>query len=448
MKTFFSACRPHLLLASLLVGPFCLSASTQNQTRPLPPEAYKLISVSMTGSRRFTSEQVAAASGLPVGTIAHEEDFKKAARQLGESGAFSAIAFTYSYTSAGTRLEFQVTDADKFIPARFADFVWFTDDELRQKVHERVALFHGELPASGRLADQVSDVLQALLVENGIPGHVEYLRHADKTGESVEYNVSGVSIRIHHADFPGARAAELPLLETAGERLVDREYSREYMANFVEHTLLPIYYENGYLKASCAPAQPGVVKPASFELDLNQRPRTYVDVTFAVNPGIQYKLAKWQWLDNKAFSTETLQPMIRAKPGQPANTVQLQDDLRSIQELYGTRGYIAATIQANAQFDNSAGTVAYLLEVKEGPVYHMGELEFRGLDNSLEARLRAAWTLRPGDVYDSSYLRQYLPLAQRLLPARLDWEVTTHVTALAHNQTVDVDLQYVAKAPR
>ena len=146
----------------------------------MPPSAYKLIAVKVTGSKRFTPEEIATASGLPVGTIAHEEDFKKAARQLGETGAFGSIAYTFSYSSAGTKLEFQVTDADKFVPARFTDFVWFTDEELHRKVHERVPLFKGELPTNGRLPDQVSDVLQALLVENGIPGLVEYLRTTGK----------------------------------------------------------------------------------------------------------------------------------------------------------------------------------------------------------------------------------------------------------------------------
>jgi outer membrane protein assembly factor BamA len=88
------------------------------------------------------------------------------------------------------------------------------------------------------------------------------------------------------------------------------------------------------------------------------------------------------------------------------------------------------------------------LAVDEGPVYHMGELEFRGIDNNLTARLRAAWKLRPGDVYDASYLKQFLPQARKLLPANLDWEVTPHVTALVRDKTVDVDLQYTAKAPR
>jgi outer membrane protein assembly factor BamA len=88
------------------------------------------------------------------------------------------------------------------------------------------------------------------------------------------------------------------------------------------------------------------------------------------------------------------------------------------------------------------------LEVKEGPVYHMGELEFRGLDNSLMAKLRAAWKIRQGEVYDSTYLSEYLPAAQKLLPSNLDWDVTPHVTANIRDKSVDVDLIYSVKAPK
>jgi len=76
----------------------------------------------------------------------------------------------------------------------------------------------------------------------------------------------------------------------------------------------------------------------------------------------------------------------------------------------------------------------------------MGELEFRGIDNNLRARLRASWKIRPGDVYDSTYLKQFLPQARKLLPANLDWDVEPHVTAITRDKTVDVDLQYTAKA--
>ncbi len=454
------------LLSSLLIFllvPLCPKARAQGSknTAPLPDSAYKLISVEVTGSQRFTSADVAAASGLPVGTVAHEEDFKKAARQLGESGAFSDISYKFSYSAAGTKLEFQVTDADKFVPARFSDFVWFTDDELRQKVHQRVPLFNGDLPVSGRLPDEVSDVLQAMLVERGIPGIVEFARNAPSAPrtandqpesaeqvQSIDYNVTGVSIRIHRAEFPGAGAAELPLLQAAAERLTGREYSRAYMSSFVERSVLPIFREHGYLKATCGVAQPKVVTVATSEPSEHTQPPTYVEVTFPVTPGIAYKLTGVEWSGNKEFSSDALQPLLHAKLGQPADTMRLDDDLRAVQELYGSRGYVTTAIKANAAFDDAAGTVAYHLEVTEGAVYRMGELEFRGIDNNLTARLRAAWKLRPGDVYDASYLKDYLPLARKLLPPNLDWEVSTHVTAISRDRTVDVDLQYVAKAPQ
>src|ERR1700723_543887 len=116
MKTFLSRSRgliPSLqwvLYVSLrsrdmgVVLVVCIAAAAaQTQpppTKPMPASAYKLISVKVTGSKRFTTEDVAAASGLPMGTVAHEDDFKKAARQLGESGAFGSIAFTFSSSPA------------------------------------------------------------------------------------------------------------------------------------------------------------------------------------------------------------------------------------------------------------------------------------------------------------------------------------------------------------
>jgi len=440
-----------LLLAILTFGASVpAQAAPQASSRSIAASAYKLISVSVAGSKRFTSEQVAAASGLPIGTVAHEEDFKKAARQLGESGAFSSISYTFTYSSAGTRLEFQVTDAEKFVPARFADFVWFTDDELLSQLHRRIPLFSGELPLNGRLPDQVSDVLQAMLVEIAVPGIVESTRSTGKSGklESVDYNVTGVSIRIHHAEFPGAGPAELSELQAAAEKIYGREYSRDYMDSFVAHTIQSIFHKDGYLKAVCAGARPKVVKVPTQESPDSRQPPTFVDVTFPVSPGIQYKLSGWEWSGNQAVSTPELQPLIHAKVGQAANTVQLEDDLRAVQKLYGTRGYILAGVKVNAQFDDSAGTVAYQLAVSEDSQFHMGELEFRGIDNNLTARLRAAWTLRPGDIYDASYLEQFLPQASKLLPPTLDWEASTHVTALSGEKTVDVDIQYTAKDTR
>ncbi len=439
-----------LLLAILLATSLPAFPQTQKPLSQMPSSARQLMAVKVIGSKRFSEQQIAAASGLQIGEPVEDDDFKKAARRLGDMGVFTDIAYSYSYSSAGTKLEFHVTDADKFVPVRFEDFVWFSDEELLRRIKEHAPLFNGELPLSGRLPDEISDVLQAMLVERAIPGHVEYVRAGKSDGpiDSIVYSVADVPIQIRNVEFTGAAESDIPALKAASRRVFDREYSRSILHSLVEHQLLPVYYSRGYLKATFAEPQPIVVKQPSQQSDDTIRNLTIVDVRFPVTPGEQYKLKAIEWSGNQEIATDTLRKMVRADVGQPANTMRIHDNLNEVQKLYGSRGYVTASIKADAVFDDPAATVVLRLEVKEGSIYHMGDLEFRGLDNSLTAKLRNAWKLRQGDVYDATYLSEYLPAAQKLLPSNFDWDVSSHVTANQREKTVDVDLIYSVKAPK
>jgi outer membrane protein assembly factor BamA len=426
------------------------AASAQNAPPPMSAAARQLVAIKVIGSKRFPEAAIAAATGLQMGAAVDDNEFKRAARRLGDMGVFTEIAYTFSYSSAGTKLELHVTDADKFVPAHFEDFVWFSDAELRQRLQQYSPLFDGQLPAQGRLADQVSDVLQAMLVENSVPGHVEYQRtgKADGPVDAIVYRVTDVLIRVRKIEFTGVGAAEVSALEEAAERLSSHEYSRSSLNLFAQRQLLPVFQERGYLKAAFGEPQPKVVKQPATENEDGPRNQTIVDVVFAVTPGEQYKLKTLEWAGNKEFPVETMQKMVRAEPGQPANTVRLADNLKDIQKLYGSHGFVTAAIRADAQYDDAAGTVVIHLEVNEGFAYHMGDLEFRGLDNGLMTKLRGIWKLQRGDVYDSTYVSEYLPAAQKLLPPTLDWEVAPHVTANIRDKSVDVDLIYSVKAPK
>jgi outer membrane protein insertion porin family len=416
----------------------------------MPASARQLIAVKVSGSKRFSEQDIVAATGLQMGTPVNDDDFKRAARRLGDTGVFTDISYSYSYSSVGTKLDFHVVDADKFVPVRFEDFVWFSDADLLRRIKEHAPLFDGELPLSGRLPEEVSDVLQAMLVERSIPGHVEYERvgNSDAPVRAILYRVADVLIQIRNVEFMGEGEAELPALTAASKRVFEREYSRTVLHSLVEKQLLPVYRSRGYLKASFGEPQPKVVKQPSAATDEGPRNLTVVDVQFPVTPGQQYKLKSLQWSGNEAISTDTLAKMVRVEPGQAANMVRLEDSLAQVQKLYGSKGYVTASITPQPSFDEMAGAVAITLEVKEGPVFHMGDLEFRGLDNGLTAKLRNAWKIRPGEIYNSTYLSEYLPAAQRLLPSALDWEVAPHVTANVRDKTVDVDLIYTAKAPK
>ena len=267
-------------------------SSSQNGQAQISNSARQLIAIKVTGSKRYPEAAIAAATGLQLGTAVDDDDFKKAARRLGDTGVFTDIGYKFSYSSAGTKLELQVTDAPKFVPARFEDFVWFSDDELLRRIKEYDPLFDGELPLSGKLPDHVSDVLQAMLVERGIAGNVEYLRFAKQDGpiEAILYKVSDVLIQVRNMEFVGAAEAEVPALKAAAKRLPDNEYSRTRLNLLVQKQLLPVYYARGFLKAAFGEPQPKVVKEPNTQTEEGPRNQTLVDVTFAVTPGLQYKV--------------------------------------------------------------------------------------------------------------------------------------------------------------
>jgi outer membrane protein assembly factor BamA len=398
--------------------------------------SWKLLSIKVTGNQRSSPEEITAASGLQVGQMVSEDDFKNATERLGDTGMFGNVGYAFQYSAAGVKLELQLTDTPQLVPARFDNLVWFSDQELLEKLQARVPLFHGQLPVAGGLADQVSDALQALLIEHNVQGQADYIREAalNKPIEAIVFTVKAHDIYIRDVNFPGASAAELPALQTAARPMQGQEYERSAMQVNARLSFLPVYLQRGYLKASFGEAEPKIVQDGAQE--------TTVDVAIPVNPGEQYKLTGIEWSGNSTFPAEQLQSLVHLQTGQPANAVQLDEDLRQVKKLYGTRGRMAAVLRPVPQMDDPRSEVQYQIQVSEGDVYHMGELEIRGLDRRLTDLMNVRWKLQPGDVYDSSYITTFLKETARDLPGDVRWATTIHETPDDKAKTVDVNLTF------
>ena len=392
----------------------------------------------ITGSDHYTPEEITEAARLKIGATFTNDDFKTATERLGASGVFSDVAYTYQYSSEGTRLTFQLTETDKLVPVRFDNIVWYSDDELLAELRQRVPLFRGRLAVGGNLPDRVSDALQALMVERGVSGKVDYLRAGTENGpiEAIVYSIKGPDIRIRKIEFEGASPAEIDALRAAASRLEGADYLRSGLGVQEDKILLPVYLERGFLKSSFGTPQAKVVEGTSNP--------TLVDVTVSVVPGKQYKVSAVEFSGERVFPEERLRALIHLKPGEPANAVQLQDDFGSIQKLYGTKGYMAAGVEATPQFDES--TVRYLLEVREGEVFKMGELTIEGLDKQTTARLEEDWKLRGGDPYDSSYPHRFLTETTGELKGMGSWNETIHETVDDKDRIVDVTIRYDPKS--
>ena len=150
-----------LLLLSMSPS-WAQSPSSGKSFDHLPASDRQLISVKVAGTKRYADDAVLAASGLQLGTTVTEDDFKKAARRLGDLGVFSDIAYSYSYSSAGTKLALQVTDVDKFVPVRFEDFVWFSDHELLQRI--RIGIAEGRAEPRVHMVSAIETIVHLVLV--------------------------------------------------------------------------------------------------------------------------------------------------------------------------------------------------------------------------------------------------------------------------------------------
>ncbi|HSS99548.1 MAG TPA: POTRA domain-containing protein [Terriglobales bacterium] len=431
-----------LLLVALSI---CISATGQKKpvTRRAPAASddlmWKLVSVKITGSQRYTNEEILASTGLQIGKPVNEDDFKKATEQLGQTGLFTNASYSYSYSSEGAKLDLQLTDDDQLVPAKFDNFVWLSNKELLEKLRERVPLFKGLLPLGGDMADEVSNALQALTIEQKVQGKADYIRFGKNNGpiESFLYTIGSYNVRVQSMTFTDA-GAELPLLQEAAKRLVHSDYTHTVIENEERLGFQPIYLQRGHLKASFEETQVKIARQTDEETD--------VDVTIAVTPGLQYKLTDVSWVGNSAFPAAQLEKLILIKAGEPANAVELQKDLSLVARLYGTKGYMAPMITPSAVMDDSASTVHYDIHVQEGDVYKMGELEIRGMDERTKKRLVFDWKLEEGQVYDSSYVPRFLLESTRDLPPDTKWNTSVH-EALNDDKTVDITLTYEAKAP-
>ena len=401
--------------------------------------SFKLLSVHVQGLQHLPEDEVVAASGLQLGRNATEQDFQQAVQKLAATGLFTDVAYRYEYTTAGCDLNLQVVENDKLVPILFDNFVWFSDDQLLSLLRTRVALFDGKLPLNGGLPDQVADALNATLADRKIAGHVEGMQAASLPNGPIDeftYTVKFHPVIVRNMDFPGAAPSEIPALQAAAKSISGQEYLRSTMRPHERLDLLPVYLSRGYLKAQFSDSQAKIVSDG---------PRTVVDVSFPVKPGIQYRLTDFRWSGFSAFPTDKLQALIHLKKGQAVNAVQLDNDLEAVRKLYGTQGYLMASVKPVSTLDDSAATVAYDLQVNEGDQFHMGDLVVDGIDASAADKLIAQWQIKKGDVFDDSYLQRFFQVMYHDIGLSRSYSVVPKQNVERQSKTVNVALHFVSR---
>jgi outer membrane protein assembly factor BamA len=174
----------------------------------------------------------------------------------------------------------------------------------------------------------------------------------------------------------------------------------------LEERIRASFQERGYFAAKVnslgfKPRDPlGVPKPMTLEAEISDGP--------------QYKLADIMFVENHAFSSEKLRQQFPLKMGDLFARDKVASGLVSLRKLYGTQGFLDFTAIPDTKVASNA-TASLNISIVEGPQYHMGKLDIVA-DKEVAGRLRSEWKLTEGDVYDQTYIDEYLQTNRDLLP--------------------------------
>jgi len=362
-----------------------------------------LVNVTVTGSQRFTPDVIIAASGLRKGQTVHREDLQNAADRLIQSGEFADVKYRYQTDRDGVSIEFAVADGT-VIPAYFDNFPWFTGEELSQSLRQAIPLYDGRVPANGTAVDDVSEALGKMLESHQIVGSVTHrvLRAPDGERLVQEFQLDGSELPVEAVFFTDPLADEDRAVHQSLSQLVGHPFSRFAIDTFVFEQVRPLYEASAHLRVK-------IGEPAArFTGDPSQPLRKSVTVIVPIEPGPVYKWAGATWSGNAAIPAADLNALIGLRDGEPADGVKLRAAWVHVSDEYARLGYLDADVRPSLEFDDAKSRVAGKVSTVEGPQYHMGDLVLSGLSLDGERRIRAAWRIAPGSIFDEKYFDDFV----------------------------------------
>jgi len=209
-------------------------------------------------------------------------------------------------------------------------------------------------------------------------------------------------LKIASLSFGDKALAASPAVEQHLSEIVGKPYSRSAIDVFLAEQIRPAYLKQGYLQAKLGPPEVRLTGPPSEKLPEE------IPVYVPVNAGAVYHFAGTAWSGNNVLSSISLDSFFGLKFGAVADGIEVEAGLDRIREEYGRRGYLDASVQPAAAFDEAAHTVSYRVAVSEGSKYHMGEWVITGLSVNGEQKVRGTFPVAAGEVFDKIKYEEFL----------------------------------------
>lgn len=285
------------------------------------------------------------------------KDLDRIKSHFKENGHFKPVVDSYIFTEGtltiavnpGKRLNISM-EGNSAVSAKallkempFFEVEDFRDDNVEEAIHRMLSLYHKEGYPFAQITSRITS-----------------------EGELVNLHffiVEGAEINLRSIHFTGISLPEKNLKEVMSLK-EGGMYNPDLMDND-RATIQELYNALGYLSADVEDFQ------TKYKDDSHE-----IDIVIRINEGLKTEVEKINVVGTNLISEEEIKKIIKIKPGDPYNEVDISDTRYRIIDLYSSRGFSDVVVSVQRRIEGQKASVTY--QINEGTEIVFGKTIITG----------------------------------------------------------------------
>lgn len=376
--------------------------TAQAQFTPPAPIKVSSITVSNVGPQSVSESLVRANIRIKEGDTFNRNSLDDDVRNLYSTGYFENVRVAEERRQDGISLMYIVWPRLKVTDVLFTGNKKFSSAKLMKKITtvEKVKKDPIGKPLDERQIFADAQEIKKLYEKSGYPSTtvVPKVTPDERSGRAtVTFEITEApKIRISDVVFEGAEAFKQRKLRKVFKTrrqwwmswLTQSGTLKEDQLDEDKERIAEFYRDAGYI---------------DFELlEVKQVPKgpKKIELRVALTEGRQYKVGAVDYKGVALFPTNDITARLKMGAGQTFTPKGLSKDMETVQDLYGTKGYVDARVVARKNANTETGNMDLVYDIDERDKAFIEKIEIKGNTKTKDRVIRRELSVSPGEVFD------------------------------------------------
>jgi outer membrane protein insertion porin family len=371
----------------------------------------KVASIEIRGAKRIEVPAIAGRLTLKAGDRYTPDNVRGQVKILYDTGFFEDVRVETESTAQGMVVIFVVREKPFITEIVFDGNEHLTDEKLKEKTTIKSQTFLDQ-----QQAKESAEAIRLVYQHDGYYNAqvVPVIETLDEDRKRLTFHITeGEKAKVKTVIFEGLRAAtKSEMLNVMSTRewvpwygLLTRfklpsvvsdagVLKRDEMGNDVER-IREVLLNKGYFNVRVG--QPSV--------ELTEDKKWFI-VSYPITEGEPFTIAEIGFRGHTVFEDPELREGLRIKDGEIFQRAKIRDEISRITDLYGSKGYSFAEVVPSVNPNNEERTVAIILNIKEGEMMRIRQINIYGNDKTRDNVIRREIRVDEQDVIDTASLKR------------------------------------------